>query len=45
MATHFVGATKFEPLTKFFDSILDSTEDSETASEGSESSDRPDDEL
>ncbi|EKM81591.1 hypothetical protein AGABI1DRAFT_125961 [Agaricus bisporus var. burnettii JB137-S8] len=41
----YEGTTKYEPLTKFFDSILDGTADIGTASEGQKLSDRPDDEL
>ncbi|XP_006461719.1 hypothetical protein AGABI2DRAFT_118575 [Agaricus bisporus var. bisporus H97] len=41
----YEGTTKYEPLTKFFDSILDGTADVGTASEGQKLSDRPDDEL
>lgn len=41
----FTGTTKYEPLTKFFESILDGTADIGTASEGQKLSDRPDDEL
>ncbi|EKM81588.1 hypothetical protein AGABI1DRAFT_83069 [Agaricus bisporus var. burnettii JB137-S8] len=39
------GATKIEPLTKLFNSILDGTADLGTANEAAKTSDRPDDEL
>lgn len=40
-----LGATKFEPLTKFFDSILDGTADLKTPSKETENSGRVADEL